>query len=152
MSSDRNEALSKALKALQKTDRTRAEVVRRLEGAGFAEDVVDDVLRQLDEWGYIDDERVAKREIDMMAPSKGVGKNRIRSRLLNRGVDEELASDAIGAINEDAELAKATALLKKRYSSEDDFGKAGRFLLGRGFEEETVRLALAGHFPAYEEY
>lgn len=154
MNSPLDQAVDKALRTLAKTDRTRAEIESRLKSGGFPDEIVVQCLARLESWGYLDDQRVAKREVEHLAPAKGIGKNRVRARILSRGVDEDLAEQALQPLNDQEETQKALALLQKKYPPEatpTEQAKAGRFLLQRGFEEETVRQALARHFPAYED-
>lgn len=151
MSDDTPLALDKALAYLTKADRTEVEIRNRLGRLRFDEETVEETVRKLRVLGYLDDTRVARREVDLLAPAKGLGKRRIEQRLLSRGVEEELAEVEVGRIGEETELEKALGLLKKKYRADDDFAKAGRFLMQRGFDEEIVRTALGQHFPAFEE-
>lgn len=150
MSSDLDKAVDKALATLAKAERTRAEVQTRLESGGFEPETIAAAIQKLEAWGYLDDHRVAKREVDNLAP--GIGKSRIRARITHRGVEEEIVDQVIQKVDDQSELEKANTLLKKRFLPDGDPAKAGRFLLQRGFEEEIVRTAIASYFPGFDDF
>ncbi|MCB0825759.1 MAG: regulatory protein RecX [Armatimonadetes bacterium] len=145
-------ALDEAVRFLAKAERSEAEVRRRLASREYEEAEIEDAISRLRDLNYLNEERMAHQEVEDLSTRKLLGKHRVNHRLESRGVDEEIREQAVAEIEEGDELKRACLLLQRKYKSDDDFAKAGRFLFSRGFDEEVVQSALARHFPAYEEF
>jgi regulatory protein len=143
------EALSIALRALGRKERTVAEMGSWLRERGVAEHEVDEVVGRLAEDGALDDARFAARYAADKRELAGWGRDRIRSALLDRGV---AVVDVEAAIEEEpaSEVERATSVLIERRISlrgERDRSRAFAFLMRRGYEAETAYEAIrrAGH-------
>lgn len=145
-------ALDEAVRFLAQAERSEAEVRRRLTSREYDENEIENAIARLRELNYINEERMAHQESDVLSTRRLLGKHRVNHRLESRGVNEKIREEVIGEIEEGDELNRACLLLKSKFKSSEDFAKAGRFLYARGFDEEVVQLALARHFPAYDEF
>ncbi|HET7572219.1 MAG TPA: regulatory protein RecX [Gaiellaceae bacterium] len=129
-------ALTRAARVLAAGDRSRRELVERLDRAGLPADAREQALASLERAGLVDDERLARSRADAMA-RRGYGDAAIRADLGRRGIAPAVAGEAIEAL--DPEPERARRLLER--------GGAGprelRRLAARGFDRETVR-ELAG--------
>lgn len=125
--------------------RTRGEVRRRLRRADVTESVIDDVLVQLDEQGYLDD-AVYAEEYARQRCERGYGPYRVRSDLKQRGVDADLIERAVEETFEPDEVRRTVRKLAEkrwnRLSREDDERrrrkKVNDYLARRGFPYEVI--------------
>lgn len=140
-------ALLVALRSIRQADRLRAELERRLRERGFAPDTVEAVLAQLGVWGFLDDGRTVDERVTQMRRRR-MGRARIAAELVERGAPEDHVAATLASVSEQDELLAAIDLLDRR--SRDNAAKAGRYLAGRGFEEDVIREALARKFPDEE--
>jgi regulatory protein len=143
-------AQAAALRILSAREHTVAELARKLNRRGFAEDVVGTVLDECLRLGYLDDRRWTEQTIDRLK-RKGCGSRRIRVELAQRGVAgadaEARLREALGS-GEELAVALATARRKwKTLQAEDDPRKRvqrlQRFLHARGFPESVIYAVTA---------
>lgn len=152
MKPERSKAIEKALDTLARADRTRAEISDRLTKGGFDTQTTTEVLESLEEWGYLDDERLAQRQTRKLAEESHLGRLRIAAKLQQRGLEPELVEQIISTVSDEGERNRALKLLTKKFTTDPkDIPKAARHLASRGFDEETIRSALSAHFPAFED-
>lgn len=141
-----SEALKKALKRLQTSDRYESEVRSAL--SGFEADIVNRVVAELHARRYLDDARTTRHMVESNAGRRAVGDHRLRERLERRGASD---SDLAAALSEaQSEADRIDEILQTKYSPEDDPAKAGRFLYGRGFSEEAIEAGLSRYFGERE--
>jgi regulatory protein len=139
------EALSLALRALGRKERTVAEMGSWLRERGVADHEVDQVVGRLAEDGALDDARFAAHYAADKRELAGWGRDRIRSALLDRGI---AAVDVEAAIEEDgpvSEVERASSVLIGRrilLRGERDRSRAFSFLMRRGYEAETAYEAI----------
>jgi regulatory protein len=139
------EALSLALRALGRKERTVAEMGTWLRERGVPEEEVDAVVGRLAEDGALDDARFAARYAADKRELAGWGRDRIRSALMQRGVaavDMEAAIEQEGPVGE---VERATAVLIERAFSlrgERNRARAFAFLARRGYGAETAYEAI----------
>ncbi|MFI5384641.1 MAG: regulatory protein RecX [Fimbriimonadales bacterium] len=130
-----------ALGYLKTRARFADEIRRHLAGTGFEASDVEGVLRYLGERKLIDDERTALDMIERHSGKRAAGTQRLREELRNLGASEEAIEAGLAAIESD-DPERALDALRAKYKSGADRGKAGRFLVSRGFGEDAVEAAL----------
>ncbi len=135
--STRGEALEIALRALEHRDVSALDLERRLARRGISEPDRDDVLETLVRSGLVDDRRFAETRAASLA-ARGAGDLLIHDRLSRAGVASELADDIIDAL--DPELERARGIVTRRGPG----AKTARYLMGKGFTEETVAAVANG--------
>ena len=105
-------------------------------------DLIDAVLERLLELKYLDDTQVARSE----NLRRGVGAYRVRARLKQRGVENEVIEATLSARDEGDDLRQAAELLQKRLSNlkrgSNPRAKAYGLLARRGYGGDTIRGAL----------
>jgi SOS response regulatory protein OraA/RecX len=145
MSDDFQAALAVALRRLETSDRFESEVRRAL--SRYDEPVVERVLSYLRERRFLDERRTVENAVVFNEGRRAVGAEKIRATLERRGAPEDLLQEAVSQTAQ-GDAARADALLAARYPEpkREDRVKAGRFLYGRGFGEETIESALERHF------
>lgn len=137
-------ALTAALGALSRRERTVAELRTWLGDRGFDPETVEEALAELIGIGELDDERFAiafaadKRELS------GWGPDRIAEALLHRGLGRDLVERAC-AENRGSQLARAVAQLADRGDDlrvERGRARALAYLARRGYDLELAYDAI----------
>jgi regulatory protein len=131
--------------------RSRVELARRLERKGYPAAVIERCLAQLEERGLVDDQQFATSFARDRMRGRAKGARRIVQELRVRGIDGEIAEEAIGEAMRgegvsEAELARRAAARWKERKGEDPVRARRRFyafLARRGFGADAIRVALA---------
>ena len=132
--------------------RSVAETSRRLRRLGYSEPLVNQVVAQLIELGYLDDEAFARAWIESRDRARPRGELALRRELGQKGVDRQVADDVLSTRTEgsdgEIELTAALRLLDRRRSAlerESDpvkrRHKAYALLARNGFDPDTCRSA-----------
>lgn len=156
---DRVDAKEAALKFLEHRMRTAYEVRTKLKNLGCDDKEIDETLRFLEDFHYVDDHHYALEYIEY-GISKGRGQLRIKQELLKKGIDKETLEDAFVERAEayghafdfkDSERERAFAQAKKLCDGlYDEDGrlpqkqqvKIGRRLVSLGYSSDTVYYVL----------
>jgi regulatory protein len=138
-----------AWRALNRRDRTVAELARLLAAKRVEPAAIEAVVGELREQGYLDDARYAQRFAEDRRRLDEWGAERIERRLLALGVDRELVAAAVGEQDGDDEAGAALALLARRFpvppSTPRERDRALGVLLRKGYELELAHDALRRH-------
>lgn len=106
------EALDRAVGLLSVRARSKQEVERRLAERGYLPDTVEMVLYKLERERLLNDEAFAQAWAEGRA-ARGMGKARLRQELRMKGVESDIADDAINALD-DEEMARQAQALAER--------------------------------------
>ncbi len=135
-----------ALKRLSKGSYTEHQIFEKLTEKGLTPSQSGKICYRLKSVGMIDDNAYAKSYMEDVARIKLLGKNRVKSDLRDKGVDEKIVSFLRFPDEEQAELARAyLSTLERRYQSLPPKGrmtKAKVALHNRGFDEWTISKVL----------
>jgi regulatory protein len=138
-----------AWRALNRRDHTVAELARVLARKRAEPAVIDTVVGELCEQGYLDDARYARRFAEDRRRRDGWGGERIERRLRDAGVDAELIAAAVGEQDHAGELEAAVALLQRRFpdppATPRDCERALGLLVRKGYELELAHDAIRRH-------
>jgi regulatory protein len=148
MADPAQEALAKALAALRRRERSRAELAEWLARRGYEDQDRLTALDRLEQVGELDDARFARRYAEDKRELSGWGPERIREALLSRGVPLEEVESALDADSHDEQLDRATELLERKGGDLDSDVARGRalgFLTRRGYEYEIAYEAVRRH-------
>jgi regulatory protein len=136
-------AFELALRALNRRERTSAQIRSWLEQRGFEAEVVAEVVERLEEAGGLDDARFARLYAEDRRALDGWGEERIRAALAERGVASWLIEDALVCEESDAERALAQLIERGQVLGDDAArGKALAFLVRRGYSSEVAYEAV----------
>jgi SOS response regulatory protein OraA/RecX len=138
-------ALESALSFLKARDRFEHEIRTKLAEGAWPGSVIDEVLLHLTTKRIVDDERLVRAIMEHSQQGKPLGRERIRTQTLARGAHQDLIDRCLEDSTRN-EQSLAEQLLRARPSSMRNPGSAGRFLVGRGFDEEVVRSVLENMF------
>jgi regulatory protein len=138
----------RCLNLLAQQPRTRFELERSLARAGAPDDLVGEVLDRFTKVGLVDDQAYADAYIRTGVGVRRRGTRSLRAELRGRGVAPEVIESATAEVDEDAELATALALARRRaagLSRLDPHAQRRRLtglLLRRGFSGAIVSSVL----------
>jgi len=138
---------------LARRDYSSAGLRQRLVSQGFDALAVQQVLEELIERRYLDDERYAAQYVSYHA-GRGHGPRRIGRDLAAEGLSEELIAAALASIEDWCALARELRI--RRFglaapASWPEQARQARFLLYRGFSNDHIRSALGPDFPTTED-
>jgi regulatory protein len=142
-----------ALRRLSHSPQTRAQLVTALAGKEIPEDIAVAVLDRFEEVGLIDDQAYVEMFLDSCRVTPGRSRRWISHRLVSKGVDRDLAQEAVQQISDDEELASAVALLRRKGRGDPadrkEVNRRYALLARRGFSPSTISTALgvAGQEP-----
>lgn len=135
-------AKERVLFILKSSDKTEAQLRRKLKEGLYPEKVIDLAVEYVKSYHYIDDENYAKNYVERMKNKKS--KRQILGELYLKGIDKESAEEAFGEPDEDdlEEMQIRDFLKKKRFVLEDTDKKVKEklisALLRKGYPYEKV--------------
>jgi regulatory protein len=97
--------------------RTRAELADLLAEREIPDEIAAALLDRFTEVGLIDDAAFATAWVESRHRGRGLGKRALAQELRRRGVDDELARDALDELDPDQEEATARALVRRKLPS-----------------------------------
>jgi len=142
---DPKTARRKAMDFLARREYGQVELVRKLQGAGYAATVAETTVQQLTTDGLQDDRRYAGAFVQSRI-NQGKGPARIRADLGQRGIASALVDAALEASGEDW-CALARQIRRRKFGNAlpadfRDKARQMRFLQYRGFEQEQIQAAV----------
>jgi regulatory protein len=105
------------LRQLSVRPRTRAELAKVLARKEISEEAIAEVLDRYDEVGIIDDGAFARAWVSSRHHGRGLARRALANELRQRGVDSEVAAEALDTLDEDEEAATARALVDRKLRS-----------------------------------
>ena len=144
-----------AWKALNRRERTVAEMARLLAAKRAEPSAIETVLAELCEQGYLDDAGYAQRFADDRRRLDTWGAERIERKLLALGIDREVVAAAVGEQDHAGEIEAALELLARRFPQPPetlrDRDRALGMLVRKGYELELAHDALRRHAGVTDE-
>ncbi|MEH1169163.1 regulatory protein RecX [Micromonospora sp. CPCC 205539] len=102
------------LRQLAVRPRTRAELAGALAKKGISEEVSAEVLDRYDEVGIIDDAAFARAWVSSRHSGRGLARRALANELRQKGVDGDVAIEALGELDEETEAETARALVERK--------------------------------------
>lgn len=147
---DKHNLMHQAVSLLARRDHSRYEIKQKLLKKGHAEDAIERVVSELQNRGYLDDQRYTQMMIRYHY-SRGQGPQKIRYLLNNNGVSSTLVDQTFTEFDQDW-FALACDVRKKRFGTQfksadkqeqfKEKSKQIRFLMSRGFESDQIQNAI----------
>jgi len=140
---EKQKAMEKAARALSMRAHSEAEIVEKLSRQGFDERTIAEVMQFLAEHQLTDDAAFADQWVRARA-RRGIGPRKIAWELRQKGIDSEIAEEALAGIDEDEALEPAVALAQKHLGRGDEKARERAYgaLVRRGYPYDTVKKAL----------
>lgn len=152
------------LRLLTDRSRTRHELAQALTRRGVPDDAADTVLSRFDEVGLIDDAAFAGQWVRSRHNHRGLARRAIAMELRRKGVDDEVAGEALEEVDDDSEARRARELVDRKLrtvpaDTPEQRKKAANRLVGMlarkgyggGVAYRVVREALAAHGAELDE-
>lgn len=142
LESEKQTALDKALTHITASMKTERDIRDFLKRKGYLQDVSDYVVEKMNGYGFLDDALYARQYAESASKTKGA--RLIEAELRRKGISEEIASEAVGALQNGGESAKRVLVkyLRGKETGRDVLRKAFSYLISKGFDYDTAREAL----------
>ncbi len=135
---------TKVLKYIMYKKRTENEIRQKF-SLSIEEDMLDDIIEELKETGYIDDESYIQRAVKEFMNLKNLSVKEIKYKLLAKGLSsdiiEEYISNHIEELTDYELQAIKNIFYKKQTNSELDEIK--QYLLKKGYLSDNIKEALS---------
>ena len=129
---------------------SKKEIKTKLSKRGFSKELILQVISELEEAKYLDDEEFASSYSKSRMQNKPMGQKLLRYELLGKGVKEEISDKVIAEVYKSKSQEEVAADLVdrrvSRYKDLDDNKQKKRlfdFLMRRGFDWEVAKTAIA---------
>ena len=139
-----------AFRLLAVRARSARELLRRLRQKGFATELIEELIADLQAKGYQSDEEFARQYALEKWTSSGWGPARVRQALAEKGIAPDLRDRIIGEVYEETDLPQAVLpLAAKRWRATENLPEATRkrrligFLQRRGYNWEVIQSVMA---------
>ena len=139
-----NDAFLVAMKSLQRSAQTERGLRDKLSTRQYNHDVVEATISKLKETRLIDDLKYAENFVSYQNRISPRGARYLKLRLIQKGVDAEIAEQVTLGITSDHEFELASQVSAKRLPQLDRFEpqqrklKLARYLAARGFAGEII--------------
>ncbi len=135
-------AKKRAMHLLEKMDRTKADIRRKLRRNGYPDEAINAAVEYIESYNYLNDERYAYMYVRNYCNSRS--RNRIMQDLYRKGVDKDTINDAIESeYSVDEEELIKMYIIKRGYdvdnASMKDRDKMFRFLISKGFPLDEIQ-------------
>jgi len=147
------QAKDACLRLLTDRARSRSELETKLSGRGFEPEIITKVLDRLQEIGLIDDADFANQWVHTRHTYSGKGKRALAVELRLKGIDQDVASEALSQIDPEDERERAADLVRRKLKNKpiDDRDKVTRRLVSMlarkgysaGMSYEVVKAEMA---------
>lgn len=146
MESEFTKARDSALNVLAAKSITAKLLCDKLSQKGYDKAVISEVINELTDLGYIDDEAYANMYLEYCL-EKLWGKNKIRFEMKKRGLSDELIENAINSVNASNEISSMSDLILSKYGSDNltdikTKARITRYFASRGFEFSKIDAAI----------
>jgi regulatory protein len=138
---------------LDHSPRTRSELASAMARRGVPQAAAESVLDRFGEVGLIDDAAFAQAWVDSRHSGRGLARRALASELRRKGIDDEVAADALSSVSSEDEVEVAQALVARKLRSMSGLsrevatrrlvGMLGRKGFGAGLAYRVVSEALA---------
>jgi regulatory protein len=97
--------------------RSRADLQKKLTQRNVPADVATRLLDRFEEVGLVDDEAFAREWVAQRQEGRGLARRALAQELRRKGIDDEVARDALGAVDESDEVEAARMVVRRKLRS-----------------------------------
>jgi regulatory protein len=152
------QARALCLRLLTGRSRTRAELLAQLTKRGYPDDVSAQVLDRLADVGLVNDTDFAQQWVESRHARAGKSRRAMAAELHTKGVDKDVITAALGAIDGEAERSRAEELVRvklRRDALSGDDARITRRLVGmlarRGYSQNLACEVVLAELSAERE-
>ncbi len=135
-----------ALRLLGARARSRQEMNDRLVARGFPPEEIERTMTRLDEWKLLDDADFALQWVRSRSATSQRGRLALKRELRTKGIDDEIAAQALDTIDADTERETAYTLARKKLTFDAD-ELADHAIRAKAFRRLTGALGRRGYPP-----
>lgn len=147
---EQKQANAYALNLISRAFKTEKQIRTKMKDKGFEETYIDKTIDMLKDYKYIDDTLYTKNYISDSVNFTKSGKNKIKTKLYQKGVDSETIKEMIDELVDDEQQFNAALEIgAKKYKNirETDIRKKNQklmsFLQYRGFSFDIIKKVVA---------
>lgn len=134
-------ATLRAMHILERTDKTEAQLRRKLEESEYPKEAVESAIAYVTSYGYLDDRRYAEHYIEWK--KQGKGKARLKMELVQKGISREIIEEVLESTDfgETREMIRQIILKKRKTDipmNEKDKQRIYGFLMRKGFSSSDI--------------
>ena len=139
----RDKARYQALGQLSRRQRSEWELRDYLKRKEYSPEIIDQVMEQLTEYGYVDDKKFAEAWIANRRLLKATSARRLRQELRQKRVSDEVIDEALAEDETDElEVLKDVVERKRKQTKYKDDLKLMQYLVRQGFDYGSIKSAL----------
>lgn len=143
-------ARDSALRILSRRRHSSFELKTKLLRKNYSKEIIDAVIQNLNEHGYLNDEEFATAFISERIKHRKNGTNKLKAELFKKGIDVKIATRVLLNVDNEELKINALSVAKKKLifikNKEADTRKISSklfaFLLSKGYETDLVRSIL----------
>lgn len=145
-----------ALRLLSRGPRSRAQLGEAMAAKDVPDDVAATVLDRFTEVGLIDDGEYARMLVRARHEDRGLARRALVVELRRKGIDDDVAAEALGAIDPELEKSTARELARRRLASSRGLAREVRLrrvvaMLGRKGYAPGLAVQIVCELLAQEE-
>ena len=134
-------ATLRAMHILERTDKTEAQLRRKLEESEYPKEAVESAIAYVTSYGYLDDRRYAEHYIEWQ--KQGKGKARLKMELVQKGISREIIEEVLESTDfgETREMIRQIILKKRKTDipmNEKEKQRLYGFLMRKGFSSSDI--------------
>lgn len=134
-------ATLRAMHILERTDKTEAQLRRKLEESEYPKEAVESAIAYVTSYGYLDDRRYAEHYIEWK--KQGKGKARLKMELVQKGISREIIEEVLESTDfgEMREMIRQIILKKRKTDipmNEKEKQRLYGFLMRKGFSSSDI--------------
>ena len=134
-------ATLRAMHILERTDKTEAQLRRKLEESEYPKEAVESAIAYVTSYGYLDDRRYAEHYIEWK--KQGKGKARLKMKLVQKGISREIIEEVLESTDfgETREMIRQIILKKRKTDipmNEKEKQRLYGFLMRKGFSSSDI--------------
>ncbi len=138
------EGLEKMAKYCAYQERCQSEVRQKLFGSGLENEEIENIICDLIDQNFLDEERFARTYVISKFRQKAWGRIKIKQHLKQKQISNYCIKKGFEEISEEDYLTKLEEIIEKKKSAlrgESEFNKnqkAARYAIGKGYESNLV--------------
>jgi regulatory protein len=137
----------RAFRLLGRRQHSASELRRKLWNKDYQQKLIDEVIEDLQNKGYLDDEEFIRAFVADKSKTKNWSRKKIKSELLKRGIDKMLIDEILNKQPVDSDFENALKLAKKKYEQllkrisepKEIRNRLSTYLFSKGFDFDLIK-------------
>jgi regulatory protein len=146
-SDEGKKALARAFKLLSLRDHSRRELRDKLLHKGFSNSAIEKTIENLEELGYLDDQKFGKDYVRYCQVIRNLGISAIRAELFKKGITGYSADEALQEYSEELEKEKTIEITRKKFEQGKSKEQVYHYLSRKGYPLDTIFDAIKEVYP-----